>query len=450
LALCVLSVSYHAYEAVELGAVTGPLIALVLDGSLAVGVIYAGYRLGRSDLRPADRWRIARWNLAGAIVGFLTVGATLVVRYGEGRGVAEPAFPLLVATGAGALAGTIAGYYAIRSEATDRQFEAIFNNTYQFTGLLEPDGTVVEVNETLIAFSDNDRDAVVGKKLWEAAWFENNEQVRTAIRRGVEQASNGDMFRDRLRLRASDRDAIVDFSIRPLTDETGEVELLIPEGRDITELHQQREHLDVIHRYFRHNMRNRLTAIGGFATRLADNPDDPDRAEYARRIEENVDSLSSSSELINELADLIDQQETGREQIDLGAAVERARRIMDEDPALIEVSHAETDVEVEANAALELALGQLFETLLEHVEEGGEVQVEVEQREDTATIELRCYDCDIPSTELLAFQSAEERNPMQHPTGISLWFAKSVIENHGGSVEHEDSPAAPTRVQVRI
>jgi hypothetical protein len=39
----------------------------------------------------------------------------------------------------------------------------VFNNTFQFTVLLQPDGTVVEVNDTALQFSDNDRADVIGR-----------------------------------------------------------------------------------------------------------------------------------------------------------------------------------------------------------------------------------------------------------------------------------------------
>ncbi|MUW14409.1 PAS domain-containing protein [Halorubrum sp. CBA1125] len=117
----------------------------------------------------------------------------------------------------------------------NRRFEAIFNNTYTFVGLLEPDGTLIEANDTALSFGGLDREDVVGKPLWETYWVQSNEETQRIVREGVEHARNGELFRDEIRVRGSDREAVIDFSIRPVTDEHGEVTLLIPEGRDITE-----------------------------------------------------------------------------------------------------------------------------------------------------------------------------------------------------------------------
>jgi PAS domain S-box-containing protein len=131
----------------------------------------------------------------------------------------------------------IAGFVRDVTERKERarRFEAIFNNTYTFAGLLEPDGTLIEANETALSFGGLDRDDVVGKPLWETDWVQVSEETRRTVREGVERARNGELFRDEIRVQGSDREAVIDFSIRPITNEQGEVTLLVPEGRDITE-----------------------------------------------------------------------------------------------------------------------------------------------------------------------------------------------------------------------
>ena len=122
----------------------------------------------------------------------------------------------------------------------ERRFEAIFNNTHTLVGLLEPDGTLIEANDTALSFGGLDREDVVGKPLWETCWVQENEDARATVRKGVERARDGELFRDEIRFEGEDREAIIDFSIRPIIDERGEVTLLVPEGRDITE-HKEQE-----------------------------------------------------------------------------------------------------------------------------------------------------------------------------------------------------------------
>lgn len=80
-------------------------------------------------------------------------------------------------------------------KARERRFEAVFNNTYQFTGMLDPDGTVLEVNETALSFAGLDRCDVVGKPVWETFWFQLSDEAREGVVEGVERARRGSCSR---------------------------------------------------------------------------------------------------------------------------------------------------------------------------------------------------------------------------------------------------------------
>lgn len=126
----------------------------------------------------------------------------------------------------------------------ERRYEAIFNQTYQFTGLLEPDGTFVEVNQPALDFGNLDRDEVIGTKMWDAPSFRHSEETKDRAREAVMQAAQGDFVRHELPVQGAEGDeVIIDFSVRPVIDEDGDVILLVPEGRDITELKQREEEL---------------------------------------------------------------------------------------------------------------------------------------------------------------------------------------------------------------
>jgi signal transduction histidine kinase len=108
---------HHAAEAVTLGSVWTPLLALLIDGVPAVALVYAGYRLVGTDLDPGYRWLAAVWCLGGVVVFTGAVGLSIGIRLFEGRTVTEPTFTLLVAASFGGLAGVLAGYYRARAMA---------------------------------------------------------------------------------------------------------------------------------------------------------------------------------------------------------------------------------------------------------------------------------------------------------------------------------------------
>ncbi|MFB6278709.1 MAG: PAS domain S-box protein [Salinibacter sp.] len=118
----------------------------------------------------------------------------------------------------------------------ERRYEAIFNQTYQFIGLMEPDGTLIEANDTALQFGGLDREDVIGKPFWEAYWWQADDETQRELRAAIDRAAAGEFVRYDVEVQGSEQNVVIDFSIRPVTNEKGEVTLLIPEGRNITEL----------------------------------------------------------------------------------------------------------------------------------------------------------------------------------------------------------------------
>jgi PAS domain S-box-containing protein len=127
-----------------------------------------------------------------------------------------------------------------------RRFEAVFNNTAAFVGLLDPDGTVLEVNDTALEFGGLDREDVVGKPIWDTYWVGSNAETEAAVREAVARAREGDVYRDEIRIRSADGETVVAFSVRPVTDEDGAVTALVPEAWDISDRKEQTRRFETL------------------------------------------------------------------------------------------------------------------------------------------------------------------------------------------------------------
>ena len=130
---------HHVGEAATLGTLRGPLIALLIDGLPALALVYAGYRLQRTDLDREYQWLAAVWCLGGVVVFASAVGLTIVVRLLEGRVISEPTFTLLVAASFGGLAGALAGYYRARAVADASRAERASDALAFVNGLIRHD-----------------------------------------------------------------------------------------------------------------------------------------------------------------------------------------------------------------------------------------------------------------------------------------------------------------------
>lgn len=134
---------------------------------------------------------------------------------------------------------------------SERRFTAIFNQTFQFVGLLDPTGILLEANQTALDFGGIPREEVMGRPIWETHWFMISPQTQQRLREAIQVAVRGEFVRYEVDvLGKSGAVATIDFSLKPIADETGQVVLLIPEGRDITErLRVERALVESEHKY---------------------------------------------------------------------------------------------------------------------------------------------------------------------------------------------------------
>jgi PAS domain S-box-containing protein len=115
-------------------------------------------------------------------------------------------------------------------------FQAIFNQTFQFVGLMQPDGILIEANETALNFGGLQREEVINRPFWEARWWTISPQTQERLKQAIQTAANGEFVRYEVEvLGAGDTVTTIDFSIKPIRNESGEIILLIPEGRDISD-----------------------------------------------------------------------------------------------------------------------------------------------------------------------------------------------------------------------
>jgi two-component system, cell cycle sensor histidine kinase and response regulator CckA len=129
-------------------------------------------------------------------------------------------------------------------QKSEQHFRAIFNSTFQFTGLMTPGGILIEANQTALDFAGIKLEDIINQPFWEARWWRGDETRVAQLKEAISRAAKGEFIRYEVELQgAGDTTAIIDFSLKPVLGQDGEIALLIPEGRDITESKQAMEEL---------------------------------------------------------------------------------------------------------------------------------------------------------------------------------------------------------------
>lgn len=131
-----------------------------------------------------------------------------------------------------------------RYRDTARRFTAIFNATFQFIGLLQPDGILLEVNQTALDYVGSKLEDEINKHFWDCSWWNTIDRERERLKDAVKRAAGGEFVRYEATAAGKDGQiCTLDFSLKPVYDDEGNVILLLPEGRDITARKQVEEAL---------------------------------------------------------------------------------------------------------------------------------------------------------------------------------------------------------------
>ncbi|REA02851.1 bacterio-opsin activator [Haloferax sp. Atlit-6N] len=140
-----------------------------------------------------------------------------------------------------------------------RQFDAMFDDERTATWVLDGEGSLTRANRTAREFLDAPVDPLVGGAFWSLPWWSNGDDPTSDdVRRLVEDALGGTAGNAVVpQPSETGRRRIVELSVRPVTDERGEVASVVVEGIDITarvSLERDLRRSEELHRVTLNNM----------------------------------------------------------------------------------------------------------------------------------------------------------------------------------------------------
>ena len=177
-----------------------------------VGDLYLTDKIGAGDFSDDDQHLV---ELLAAHAGVAIENAGLFRREEEGRHALQQALASL--------------------RESEQRFRAIFEQSLQFVCLLSPDGLLLDANHAALEFIGATRVEVVGRPFWETACWRASEAARARLREAVAEAARGALVRYEAEVLSRAGEPLsVDFSLKPVLNDAGQVVLLLAEARDLS------------------------------------------------------------------------------------------------------------------------------------------------------------------------------------------------------------------------
>ena len=192
---------------------------------------------------------------------------------------------------------------------SERRFRAIFNSSYQLIGVLDPEGTVLEVNQTALNLGGLKQEDVVGRPFWDTYWWRYSTDVQDRLKAAIRKASRGRPVRyEEDVLGRENNIRTIGFTLTPVVNQLGETVLIIPEGGDITDKKRAEEETQRHHQEIAHVIR--LSTAGEMASGMAHELNQPLAAllSYCGTAKSLVDSMTAPPQQLGEILERAGEQ----------------------------------------------------------------------------------------------------------------------------------------------
>lgn len=316
-----------------------------------------------------------------------------------------------------------------------RRYAALVEQAEDGLYMLDAEGTFTVVNEALVELTGYERETLVGSRpdlvIEDDDLEEFNEAVRSTLRAGE---ASGSILTTVVTNSGQRKPVEVRFSLLPTDDGYNGLTGVV---HDVRERRHREQKLDVLSRVLRHNVRNKLNIVFGYAGILQSAGDEQYRNAGAQ-IEQAA----------HELMELSEKARTAQTEVGFNPALERQTDLAEllehlavqhrrEFPAARIITNLPEEVVVDTPKSYRIAVSELVENAIEHnPADRPVVRLRLVEREEVVvtTIEDECPP--IPRTDRQAINEGKE-TPLVHSLGIGLWLANWVAETVGGELQLE-------------
>lgn len=225
---------------------------------------------------------------------------------------------------------------------------------------------------------------------------------------------------------------------------------------DVTTRHLRGQQLQVLTRVLRHNLRNKLNVVRGYADQIRERTDRDAVEDSAAEVRDSAQELLDIGERVRTIRAKLVENPPRPEPTDVAAVVRES--VTDARTTYPDVAFdvdAPSKCRAVAHGTLGVVLDAMFDVLVAHNEHADpriEVTVDsaTDDEGDHARVTVTDNGSGLPEQELIPVRSATEPTQLEHAADIDLWMANWFVDQFGGVLQARDDETGATRFDVKL
>ncbi len=365
------------------------------------------------------------------------------------------------------------------------KLRGLFNQSFQYTGILSPYGILEEVNQSALNFADCTEADVLYRPFWDTLWWARTPNNRQEIKDAVQRALKGELVRmETTNMAGTGELRNIDFSIKPVFNTADQIEFIIVEGRDITNLKraeserrylavqleksQRMEAIGTLAGGIAHDFNNILSSIFGYTQLAQMTIDNPDKAKkYLSQIEKGAQRAAG---LVQQILTFSRQNELKKQPLKIHLVIKEALKLLRSSiPTTIDIQ-----LKIESKAMVMADPTQIHQVIMNlctnayhsMLETGGILMVQlqdispddslnqpVELKSSSSYLRLQVKDTGHgmdPTTLKKAFDPYFTTKEVGKGTGFGLALVHAIVEEHSGIIHVESKPGVGSHFLIYL
>jgi len=348
------------------------------------------------------------------------------------------------------------GLLLVLRDVTERRdlesrFRTLIETSTSLISILGPNGTRRYTSPSVRSILGYEPETFDGADLLEHVHPDDHEAVRRAFTKILETGSA--RFEHQIRHADGSWRTVETVGDNLLDDPS--VAGIVLTSHDVTERTRYEQRLRVLNRVLRHDLRNDVNVIMGYATLLMEQADDTETRQRAQTIHETAAELANLGNKARQVDNTIHGAVDGQHRLEVIEPIERRLEDAQQDNynVVVETNMPE-EAWVYADGLIETAIDNVIDNAIEHndtAEPTVMVSCELSTSDGIEYVDVTVADNGpgIPEAERTVLVEGVETQ-LNHVSGLGLWLVQWLVDRSGGEVYLEENEPRGSVVTIRL